>query len=302
MMHRKVTAAILAAVLALALVFPAAALADKGKSAKSKGPQVQGKLTVEGIVTAINNGGGAFTIQVTNPGHTRRVGSQTFLVLVQLATELQLSGRRDDDDEDNDDNSGARRRASIADIRVGDRVKLEGFRLDDGRILALRLQIKNRTVAGPGQFEFAASGVVTTKGANSLVILANGTPRAILITPSTEFRGHRNWFGAVQPGDFVMVGGTVNADGSIVARRVETTISGGTTLSGRITSKSAVGSLFLILNNSIAVNVAGDTQVISFGQIRSFHDLQVGQTITVTGSPIVIGGVTVAINARTITF
>jgi hypothetical protein len=302
MMHRKVTAAILAAVLALALVFPAAALADKGKSAKSKGPQVQGKLTVEGIVTAINNGGGAFTIQVTNPGHTRRVGSQTFLVLVQLATELQLSGRRDDDDEDNDDNSGARRRASIADIRVGDRVKLEGFRLDDGRILALRLQIKNRTVAGPGQFEFAASGVVTTKGANSLVILANGTPRAILITPSTEFRGHRNWFGAVQPGDFVMVGGTVNADGSIVARRVETTISGGTTLSGQITSKSAVGSLFLILNNSIAVNVAGDTQVISFGQIRSFHDLQVGQTITVTGSPIVIGGVTVAINARTITF
>jgi hypothetical protein len=302
MMHRKVTAAILAAVLALALVFPAAALADKGKSAKSKGPQVQGKLTVEGIVTAINNGGGAFTIQVTNPGHTRRVGSQTLLVLVQLATELQLSGRRDDDDEDNDDSSGARRRASIADIRVGDRVKLEGFRLADGRILALRLQIKNRTVAGPGQFEFAASGVVTTKGANSLVILANGTPRAILITPSTEFRGHRNWFGAVQPGDFVMVGGTVNADGSIVARRVETTISGGTTLSGRITSKSAVGSLFLILNNSIAVNVAGDTQVISFGQIRSFHDLQVGQTITVTGSPIVIGGVTVAINARTITF
>lgn len=302
-MHQKVTAAILAAVLALALAFPAAAMADKGKSAKSKGPRVQGKLTVEGIVTAVNNGGGAFTIQVMNPGHAQRAGSTTLLVLVQQATELQLTGRRDDDeDDDGDDNGGARRRASIADIRVGDRVKLEGFRLDDGRILALRLQIKNRTVAGPGQFEFAASGVVTTKGANSLMILANGTPRAILITPSTEFRGHRSWFGAVQPGDFVMVQGTVNADGSIVARRVETTISGGTTLSGQITSKSAIGSLFLILNNSIAVNVAGDTQVISLGQIRSFHDLQVGQTITVTGSPIVIGGVTVAINARTITF
>lgn len=296
MMHRKFTAAILAAVLALALVFPAAALADKGKSAKSRGPQVQGKLTIEGIVTAVNNAGGAFTIQVTNPGHAQRAGSMTLLVLVQQATELQLTGR------DDDDNGGARRRASIADIRVGDRVKLEGFRLDDGRILALRLQIKNRTVAGPGRFEFVASGVVTTKGANSLMILANGTPRAILITPSTEFRGQRNWFGAVQPGDFVMVQGTVNADGSIVARRVETTISGGTTLIGQITSKSAVGPLFLILNNSIAVNVASDTQVISFGQIRSFHDLQVGQTITVTGSPIVIGGVTVAINARTITF
>jgi len=99
-----------------------------------------------------------------------------------------------------------------------------------------------------------------------------------------------------------MVQGTVNSDGSIAARRVETTLSGGTTISGQITSKSAVGSLFLILNNSIAVNMAGDTQVISFGQIRSFHDLRVGQTITVTGSPIVIGGVTVAINARTIIF
>jgi len=304
MMHRKFTAAILAAVLALALVFPAAAFADKGKNAKSRGPQVREKLTVEGIVTSVNNGGGAFTIQVTNPGHAQRAGSTTLLVLVQQATELQLTGRRDDDEEDgdDDDNGGARRRASIADIRVGDRVKLEGFRLDDGRILALRLQIKNRTVAGPGQFEFAASGVVTTKGANSLVILANGTPRAILITPSTEFRGQRNWFGAVQAGDFVMVQGTVNSDGSIAARRVETTLSGGTTISGQITSKSAVGSLFLILNNSIAVNMAGDTQVISFGQIRSFHDLRVGQTITVTGSPIVIGGVTVAINARTIIF
>lgn len=295
MMGRKYTAAIPAAVLALALVLSAPASAR---------PHVQGKLTVEGIVAAVNNSGGAFTIQVTNPGRANRAGSRVLLVLVQQATELRLTGRRDTDGDGSDagDFGGARRRASIADIRVGDRVKLEGFRLDDGRILALRLQITNRAVAGPAQFEFVASGVVTSKGANSLVILANRTPRAILITPSTEFRGQRNWFGAVQPGDFVMVGGTVNADGSVVARRVETTISGGTTLSGQITLKSSAESVFLILNHSIAVNVASDTQITSFGQIRSLHDLQVGQTITVTGSPIVIGGVTVAINARTITF
>lgn len=294
-MGRKYTAAIPAAVLAFALVLSAPASAR---------PHVQGKLTVEGIVAAVNNSGAAFTIQVINPGRANRTGSRVLLVLVQQATELRLSGRRDTDGDGSDagDFGGARRRASIADIRVGDRVKLEGFRLDDGRILALRLQITNRAVAGPAQFEFVASGVVTSKGANSLVILANRTPRAILITPSTEFRGQRNWFGAVQPGDFVMVGGTVNADGSVVARRVETTISGGTTLSGQITLKSSAESVFLILNHSIAVNVASDTQITSFGQIRSLHDLQVGQTITVTGSPIVIGGVTVAINARTITF
>ncbi|MGH2437819.1 MAG: DUF5666 domain-containing protein [bacterium] len=302
MMHRKFTSAILAAVLALALVVPVAAFGGKGKDAKSRAPQVRGKLTVEGIVTAVNSGGGVFSIQVTNPGHARRAGSMTLHVLVQQATELQLAGRTDDG-EDNDDNTlSVLRRASIADIRVGDRVTLEGFRLDDGRILALRLRVKNRAVAAPGDFEFAASGVVTSRSVNALQIVSGSTRRAILITPSTDFRGQRTWFGAIQPGDFVMVAGMVNADGSIVARRVETTIGGGTSISGRITSKSTAGPLFLMLNNSVAVNLARDTQVLSFGQIRSVHDLQVGQMITVTGVPLVIGGVTVAINARTITF
>lgn len=296
-MHRKRIAVVLTAMFVLTAVLAAPGLAAPGKSGQAQGPRVRGSLTVEGIVSAVNPGASMFVLRVTKPGHARRAGSDTLVVLVQQGTELKLRGRDDDE-------HVAFRAASIADVRVGDRVKVDGFRLDDGRILALRLDIKNRAVAGPGPLPpAAASGVVTAKGFSSLVILgADGIPRTVLITPSTEFRGQRTSFATVQAGDSVVVQGTVNADGSIVARRVETTFTGGATTTGVITAKSSIGPQFLILNNALAVNVSSDTRIISGGQLRAFGDLQVGQMVTVTGNPITVAGVTVAINARVITF
>lgn len=297
-MYRKSRAIVLMAALVLALAFPAAAVADRGKGEQAAGgPKVRGKLTVEGTVVAVHPGASTFTMRVTKPGHVRRAGSDILVVLVQQATELNLRGHDDDEEV-------AFRLARIADVRVGDRVMVDGFRLDDGRILALRLDIKNRAVAGPGPLppRAAASGVVTARGVSSLVIVSAEGTRTILITPTTEFRGQRTSFAAIQAGDMVVVQGTVNADGSIVARRVETTFTGGVTMSGVITTKSSIGPQFLILNNSLAVNVSGDTRILSGGHLRSFGDLQVGQSIAVTGNPVTVAGVTVAINARVITF
>ncbi len=296
---RKILTAALVIALATMLVLPAAAPAGPAKGSQGRGPAVRGKLIVEGIVTAVNPTASAFTLQITKPGHQMRAGGSTLVVLVQQATLVKVKGPGDDDE------NVARRSASIADVHVGDRVQVEGFRLDDGRVVALRLDIKNRAVAGPGiqPPNAAATGVVTAKGASSLVIAGtDGGNRVILITPSTDFRGQRASFAAIQPGDMVVVQGTVNADGSIVARQIETTFSAGTTISGVVTAKSTVGPMFLILNNSLAVNVSADTRIVSGGQSRSFADLQVGQTVTVMGTPISVGGVTVGINARVIMF
>ena len=294
---RKILAIVLTLALALTLVLPMAAFADKGKGKGEGSSRVRGKVEVEGTVTSVNPGALMFTMNVTKD--QKRVGSSSVIVLVQRATELEV--RQDDDD---DDHEHARRIASITDVRVGDRVKLEGFRLDDGRILALKLKIRNRRIAAPPEPQgVVAQGVVTAKGGSTLTVVGgDGVTKVVLVTAATDVRGQRNSFAAIQTTDVVVVQGTMNADGTVSARRIEVVFAGGTQMPGVITAKSTVGPQFLILNNSLAVSIAGDTRIVSGGHLRSFTDLQVGQTITVSGDPIRIGGVMVGINARVISF
>lgn len=308
---RKLIAVVLTLALVMVLVVPMAALADnEGKRKdKGRGVSIRGKIQVEGIVTSMDFGSSMFTMRVTKQAN--RVGNDNLIVLVQRGTALRTAGRgNDDDDDDDDDKERARRIATISDIRVGDRVKLEGFRLDDGRILAVKLQIRNRRIVGRPDFQgVEAQGVVTSKGFNTLTVVSgNGITRTVLVTPGTEVRGQRNSFAAIQTNDVVVVQGNVNADGTVSASRIEVVFaSGGTAFNGGstqrtgvITAKSTTGGQFLILDNSFAVNVSGDTRILWGGQLRSFADLQVGQRVMVSGDPIRVGGVTVGINARVI--
>lgn len=308
---RKLIAIVLTLALVMVLVVPMAALADnEGKRKdKGRGVSIRGKIQVEGIVTSMDFGSSMFTMRVTK--HANRVGNDNLIVLVQRGTALRTAGRgNDDDDDDDDDKERARRIATISDIRVGDRVKLEGFRLDDGRILAVKLQIRNRRIVGRPDFQgVEAQGVVTSKGFNTLTVVSgNGITRTVLVTPATEVRGQRNSFPAIQTNDVVVVQGNVNADGTVSASRIEVVFaSGGTAFNGGstqrtgvITAKSTTGGQFLILDNSFAVNVSGDTRILWGGQLRSFADLLVGQRVMVSGDPIRVGGITVGINARVI--
>jgi len=309
---RKLIAIVLTLALVMVLVVPMAALADnEGKRKdKGRGVSIRGKIQVEGVVRSMDFGSSMFTMRVTK--HANRVGNDNLIVLVQRGTALRTAGRGndDDDDDDDDDKERARRIATISDIRVGDRVKLEGFRLDDGRILALKLQIRNRRIVGRPDFQgVEAQGVVTSKGFNTLTVVSgNGITRIVLVTVATEVRGQRNSFAAIQPNDVVVVQGNVNADGTVSASRIEVVFaSGGTAFNGGstqrtgvITAKSSSGGQFLILDNSFAVNVSSDTRILWGGQLRSFADLQVGQRVMVSGDPIRVGGITVGINARVI--
>lgn len=300
---RKLIAIVLTLGLIMVLVLPMAALADNEKKGKGRGVSIRGKIQVEGTVTSLDPGSSMFTMRVTK--NANRVSNESLFVLVQRGTELRAAGR-----DDNDEEERFRRIATISDIRIGDRVKLEGFRLDDGRILALKLQIKNRRIEGRPDFQgVEAQGVVTAKGFSTLTVVSgNGVARTVLVTPATDVRGQRNSFAAIQPNDVVVVQGNVNADGTVSASRIEVVFaSGGTAFNGGpaqrtgvITAKSSTGPQFLIIDNSFAVNISSDTRILWGGQLRSFADLQVGQRVMVSGDPIRVGGITVGINARVI--
>lgn len=215
-------------VTALVLTLAIPGLAASGpKAPNAKGPKVKGKISVEASVTAVNTSASTFTIRVLTPGHRKQVGAATAVILVQRGTDIKGAG------------DGSPRPASVSDLRTGDRAHVEAFRLDDGRFLALRIQVKNRAIAAP--------------------VVPPGQP----------------------------------ADAQGVAS---------TSVTGVVTVKSTIGPQFLILNNALAVSVSSDTIVTSGGQRKSYADLRVGQTLTVSGTPITVGGVTIGINARVISF
>jgi hypothetical protein len=290
---RMKTMAALAAALAITMAAPVLA---------GPAPKVKGKVEVEGTIVAVAPAPSTFTVQTTK-GQTG-----TVVVLVQRATELKIKrkgGENEDEDEAREER--ARVPASLADFRVGDRVKVEGFRLDDGRLLALKVEVKNRVVARtqphPPSEGLVAQGVVIARSRDTLTILEPGGASRLVIVPATVVvTGQRNSFAAIVLNDTARVEGTVNSDNSsITARQIEVVFANAFQIIGRITFKSAFPQ-FLIVNNSTSVNVAGDTRIVSGGQLRSFADLQVGQTITVSGTPMTAGGATIGVNAKVIAF
>ncbi len=287
---RMKTMAALAAALAITMAGPVLA---------GPAPKVKGKVEVEGTIVAVAPASSTFTV------HATRGQTGTVVVLVQRATELKIK-HKGGEDEDEAREERARVPASLADFHVGDRVKVEGFRLDDERLLALKVEVKNRTVARtqpqPPPQGLVAQGVVVSKNSGTLTIVEpDGASRLVIVPATVVVTGQRTSFAAILLNDTVRVEGTVNADSSIMARQVEVVFANAFQITGRITFKSALPQ-FLIVNNSTSVNVAGDTRIVSGGQLRSFADLQVGQTITVTGTPLTVGPATIGVNAKVIAF
>ena len=274
-------------------------------SLADKKPSVQGKVNLEGVITAIDGLASAFLLRVT------KHGSGTTLILVQGATDL-VGKRHKGHDEDRGENEGnddqeehARQRVAITDFRVGDEVKVQGFRLDDGRVVALRVDVRNRAVPVHPPLALpsvVAQGVVTSRSLSTLSVLgATGGARVVLVAPGTRVTGQRSSATAIIPDDVVRVDGVLNTDGSVTARQIDVVFATGYQVTGRITQKGANGQ-FLILDNRFAVNIASDTRVISRGQARSFSDLQVGQSVTAVGTPITVAGFTIGENAKVILF
>ncbi|HEY3248029.1 MAG TPA: DUF5666 domain-containing protein [bacterium] len=299
-MNRNFAVIVLSTALALVLAVSAAA----GPGGQSKGPKVKSIVSVEGVITAVDEGRSSFTMRVLTPGHQRLVGANTMTVQVQGSADIHFAQGDDDID----------RPARIREFRVGDRVHVQALRLDSGQFLAIRVVVQNRQ-SGSGETTTGRDtaqgqsvdfqGVVIEKGNRSLrVRQTNGNVRTVLVTSNTEITGRVDSFRDIRVNDPVDVRGTLNADGSVVARRIAVlrSTANETSISGTIALKNSTGARFLILNSGLAVSVSENTRIVSGGRTRSFDDLRTGMTITVQGSPITVSGLTVGINARLITY
>lgn len=169
-----------------------------------------GRLTVEGVVTSFNPSASTLVLRVMRPERALRLGH--VIVWVQRGTRI-----------DGDGDAWFGRPAQ--DFGRGDRIKVDGFRLDDGRLLALDIDVKERAFAlRPTVGEVVFRGVLVARGSALIVILdSSGRTRIILIATTTRIRGRRASMGALQANDTVVVLGEANPDGTVVAREVQVT-------------------------------------------------------------------------------
>jgi len=257
-------------------------------------PRVMGSATVEGIIASVSVP--AATVRIRTPS------GRDMLVWLHAATKFEAT-RTDVETE--------LRRASISDFRSGDHVRVTGFALDDGRLLALRVRVLNRSlpdirtaigVPAPRQARQAVvRGVVVERDPATLVVVdTNGSLSRIVVTVATQAKGQKKSPAAIAPYDIVRVEGSRNPDGSISAENVEVIAAPHGLVEGRIVARSDRGPAFLALESTdvvrafsgrLIVNVSPDASIISRGRLQSFSDLRVGQTIRAIGTLIVVGTV-----------
>ena len=162
------------------LLVTAAALALPAR-AEDRESSLLGRMTVDGVIASVDSGSSTFLLRVLRPDRVRRSGLDYLPVWVQHGTRI-----------DDDDDWFAR--SALRGIHRGDRVTVEGFRLDDGRLLALAIDVKDRAFFPPPVVvnEIIFRGIVVARRPNLIVILeAGGGTRIILISATTRFRGLR---------------------------------------------------------------------------------------------------------------
>ncbi len=192
------------------LLVTAAALALPARADDRESTRL-GRMTVDGVIASVDSGSSTFLLRVLRPDWARRSGLDYLPVWVQHGTRI-----------DDDDNWFAR--SALWGIHRGDRVTVEGFRLDDGRLLALAIEVKDRAFVPPPVVvnEIIFRGIVVARRPNLIVILeAGGGTRIILISATTRFRWLRASWTALQANDSVVIVGQPNADGTVGAREVQ---------------------------------------------------------------------------------
>lgn len=202
----RTTVQSLVVLLALAIVPVSPAQADEWGRARL------GRMAVEGMVLAVNPPASTLVLRVERPERALHLGH--LVVWVQEGT--RVNG--------DDDRWSAHR--PPRDFRRGDRMRVDGFRLDDGRLLALVIDVKERAFASPPVVigDAILRGVLVARGPNLLVILdSNGGTRIILIAATTLIRGLRTSLATLQTHDAVLVLGRPNDAGAVLAREVQVT-------------------------------------------------------------------------------
>lgn len=296
-----------AAWILLSLVLVVAPSLASAQSSNPSSPQVT--HVRDGTISTIDHRTGTVTIRHTPAGQP----TTQSVVWVQHFTRLSV------------EEADAERVATLATLHPGDRIVVEGFRLDDGRLLAIVVKAKrglfaattptgtqatNRATAqssassgtlarpraeadSPSQPSLTGAqdrlkGVVTGRGASSLdVVDIGGVRRRVNLTGTVRVEGQRGSISAIAARDFIVAAGALNADGSLTAHSIDVVLAARNVITGRIT---ATGNGFVVIDGNRTVRVTADTLVLVDGKLRSIADLRVGTEISISGVAEPAGG------------
>jgi len=197
---------------AIPIVLVTAACLVPSAQASERDAAPVGRMTVEGVIASVDPEASMFRLRVFRSDRARRFGLddlRVWVVWVQRGTRV--------DGEDGDWFA----RSAIWGIHRGDRVTVEGFRLDDGRLLALAIDVRERAASPVFSSDIICRGVVVARGPNLIVVLDTGGTRIIIISATTRFHGLRASWAALQANDRVVIVGQANGDGTVAAREVQ---------------------------------------------------------------------------------
>jgi Domain of unknown function (DUF5666) len=155
----------------------------------------------------------------------------------------------------------------------------------------------------PSANPYALSGAVLRASAGILELLADRAPRSVILTGATAVRRTSGAVAApavIGPYDIVKVEGTVNADGSVAATRIDVELEAAA--SPRVSG--AVSQVFQdvegLVVGGVMVPIPPGCYFIKGSGAGAFTQLSLGQPVTVYGAMIADGTVPVGLRARVI--
>jgi len=164
---------------------------------------------------------------------------------------------------------------SFSNLKVGDKVVVLGTRQSDGSILARKIEVMPK-VEPPAHVE----GTIQTIGSSSFAVAGV----TVKVDDQTEIKskGQTISFSNLKVGDKVVVLGTKQSDGSILARKIEVMpkVEPPATIQGTI---QTIGSSSFTVAG-VTVKVDDQTEIKSEGQTIRFADLKVGNKVVVHGT------------------
>jgi hypothetical protein len=163
-------------------------------------------------------------------------------------------------------------------LAVGSAVHIEASLRSDGSLLALSITTKG---AGKDKTRVVSLiGTIEELGSSSFVV--SGITVAVDSKTEIKSRGRAVKFSDLEVGDKVIVLGAKQADGSILARRVEvlSKVQPPAHVEGAIQS---IGASFFIVKG-VKVVVDDKTEIKSMGHAVKFSDLKVGDKVVVLGT------------------
>lgn len=126
-------------------------------------------------------------------------------------------------------------------------------------------------------------GIVKGKAPDFLIVVdAAGKQYRVVLNEQTEVGGTRSLRGAITIHDVVRIDGVLTRDGILVAQRIRV-LPATHVVTGTVVAKGAGSVTVRTGTEVVVVSVGADTVVLVEGEVRSLHDLKVGERVTLAG-------------------